>query len=109
MFPPFREDSPGGPSRAPRLCEPVRGSALLETEVACGLRPEYATYVNLNVTLGVAQCRAGKFKEALATLVHADEALCHEGLGNATQVAPRGAEGIDGSPSFRAIAVRGTS
>jgi uncharacterized protein HemY len=74
--------------------------ALRRTEAVCRLRPDCATDVNLNVTLGVAQYRAGKFKEALATLVRAGKvdrsaktgypratillftALCHERLGD---------------------------
>ncbi len=46
-------------------------------EAACELTPGFATYLN---TLGVAQYRAGLYKEALATLVRADEANCNAEL-----------------------------
>jgi WD40 repeat protein len=44
--------------------------ALRQAEAACRNRPEYGVFLN---TLGVAQYRVGQYREAAATLTHADE------------------------------------
>jgi hypothetical protein len=44
--------------------------ALRQAETACRQSPEYGVFLN---TLGVAQYRVGQYREAVATLTHADE------------------------------------
>jgi WD40 repeat protein len=44
--------------------------ALRYAEAACSLKPEYGDYLN---TLGVAQYRCGRYREALTTLTHSDQ------------------------------------
>jgi WD40 repeat protein/serine/threonine protein kinase len=57
-------------ARVPNACLVAYRLALRQAEAACQQSPEYGVFLS---TLGVAQYRAGQYKDAVATLTHADE------------------------------------